>query len=168
MKYLDLILFSIVLLITSCATSLKVLESDFQKLTTTKTGVLLTLNLETNGRVRKDKECYLTIDDGKEKFELLIKRGLGDYALPMLSTTDVTEITKISCGPFYFYNLKDQGATFRIRDQKIKYIGFINFNFQDKGNLEWGHALTNKSQLRDRAESMGIDKDFLEIDLLKL
>ncbi len=161
-------LFLVTFLLAGCATSTKVLESDFQKLSMTKVGVVLTVNLQTNGRVRDDKNCYLKIDDGKNHFELLINRGVGDYALPLVSGENVIEITKITCGPFYYYDLKDQGATFQVKNQKIKYLGFINFKLEDKGNLEWGHATKDELQLRKRAQSMGFDDDSLEIDLLKL
>jgi hypothetical protein len=174
MKKIGLPLLLVFFLLAGCATPTKVLESDFQKLSMTKVGVVLTVNLQTNGRVRDDKNCYLKIDDGKNHFELLINRGVGDYALPLplplplVSGENVIEITKITCGPFYYYDLKDQGATFQVKDQKIKYLGFINFQLQDKGKLEWGHATKDELQLRQRAQSMGFDDDSLEIDLLKL
>lgn len=161
-------LFLVFFLLAGCATSTNVLESDFHKLSKTKEGALLTVNLQTNGRVRDDKNCYLKIDDGKAHFELLINRGVGDYALPLVSGENVVEITKITCGPFYYYDLKDQGATFQVKNQKIKYLGFINFQLQDRGNLEWGHATKDELKLRQRAQSMGFDDDSLEIDLLKL
>ncbi|MCR9204608.1 MAG: hypothetical protein NXH75_08535 [Halobacteriovoraceae bacterium] len=168
MKKTELSLFFVALFFTGCATSTKVLESDFQKVSMTKEGVLLTVNLQTNGRVRDDKSCYLNIDAGKNHFQLLIKRGVGDYALPLQSGEGDVEITKISCGPFYYYDLKNQGATFQVKREKVKYLGFIDFELEDKGKLEWGHSTMNENHLRQRAQRMGLNDDSLEIDLLKL
>jgi hypothetical protein len=168
MKLEILPIFLSFLMLTSCTTSLKVIESDFQKLRTQKTGALLTVNLETNGRVRQDKECFLKINDGRSEFKLIIERGVQDYALPILNTGRPVEITTISCGPFYFYDLKNQGAVFTIRDQEIKYLGFVNFSLQEKGKLEWGHETNNQAQLLQRTQSMGLESDSLEVDLLKL
>ena len=168
MKRISLPLFLIVFSLTGCATSSNVVESDFQKLTMTKEGAVLTVNLQTNGRVRDDKNCYLKVNDGTNQFDLLINRGIGDYALPLASGENIIEITKISCGPFYYYDLKDKGATFQVKNQKIKYVGFLNFKLEDKGKLEWGHATMDEAQLRKRAQSMGLGDEVLEIDLLKL
>jgi|GEM_PF-2721265 len=168
MKKMFLPIFLVIFLFAGCATSTKVLESDIPKLTMTKVGALLTVNLQTNGRVRDDKNCYLKIDDGKNHFELLINRGVGDYALALESGESIVEITKITCGPFYYYDLKDQGATFQVKNQMVKYLGFINFQLEDKGKLEWGHATKDELQLRKRAHSLGFVDDSLEIDLLKL
>lgn len=154
-------------ILASCASSPKVLESDFHKLGATKTGAILTVNLETNGRVREDKSCYLKIDDGENSFELLLNRGQMDYALPISSPNKI-EITKISCGPFYYYDLKDQGAAFQVKNQKVKYLGVLNFKFEEKGKLEWGHMTKDERELKQRAQLMGFTEDILEVDLLKL
>jgi hypothetical protein len=161
--------FSVLLLFfMGCATSTKVLESDFQQLSRTKTGAILTVNLETNGRVRDDKNCSLKIEDENNQFELKLKRGEGDYALPLLSNEKNFEITKITCGPFYYYDLKNQGAAFSVKNQKIKYLGVVNFKLEDKGELEWGHATKDERELLRRAQLMGLTEEDLEIDLLKL
>ncbi len=168
MKKIGLSFVFVTFLLAGCATSTKVLKSDFQKLSMTKEGAVLTVNLQTNGRIRKDKSCYLNISDGKDDFQLLINRGEGDYALPLRSGGNTVEITKITCGPFYYYDLKDQGATFQVKNHMVKYLGFINFQLEDKGKLVWGHATVDKLELRKRTQLMGFDDGNLEIDLLKL
>jgi hypothetical protein len=156
------------LLLMGCAGTTNVVKSDFQKLKVANEGAFLTVNLQTNGRVRDDKNCYLKFEDGESYFQLLINRGTGDYALPLVSGETVFEITKISCGPFYYYDLKDQGATFKVDKDKVKYLGHINFKFEEKGKLEWGHATKNDFELRKRALSMGLGDSSLKIDLLNL
>lgn len=168
MNKLSFLLFLGAIFLTSCATSTQVLESDVRQVNLAKMGAVLSVNLQTNGRVRDDKDCFLNIDDGKNNFKLLINKGVGDYALPLGFSESVIEITKISCGPFYYYDLKGQGAVFHLKSQKIKYLGFLNFKLQDKGELEWGHATKNEIEIRNRTRSMGLDNDSLEIDLLKL
>lgn len=168
MKSFKLSFILVIFLLAGCASSTKVLESDFQKVAMRKEGALLTVNLQTNGRVRDDKTCHLSISDGQNHFELSLNRGVGDYALPLQSGEGVVEITKISCGPFYYYDLKNQGASFKLKSQKIKYLGYIDFELEDKGKLEWGHSTMNEDQLRNRAQRMGFNEDTLEIDLLKL
>jgi hypothetical protein len=168
MMRLGFILVFLTAFVSGCASSSQTLQSDFQKLNMTKSGVVMTVNLQTNGHVREDKSCYLKINDGSNDYELLIQRGIADYALPLQSKGNTVEITKITCGPFYYYDLKNQGATFKVKDQKIKYLGFINFRLEDKGQLEWGHATKDELVIRKRAQSMGFDYESLEVDLLKL
>lgn len=168
MKNLSYFLTLLLFLLVGCATSTKVLKSDFNTLNSAQTGAILTVNLQTNGKVRDDKNCYLKIDDGNDQYELLLKRGVEDYALPFMSAESKVEITKITCGPFYYYDLKNQGAAFQVKNQKVKYLGFVNFKFEDKGKLEWGHSTKDKNQLRKRAQSMGFSDELIEIDLLNL
>lgn len=149
-----------------CAGSATVLEPSAQKLARTGTGVLLTVNLNTNGKVREDKQCHLDIVGEKGIFKLPLKRGQWDYALTLPSAK--AEITKISCGPFYYYDLKNQGADFEVGVQDIKYLGVINFKLEADGNLEWGHATKNPVELQAHIRQAGLAQENVVVDLLNL
>lgn len=154
------------LILGGCAGSATVLEPSAQKLSRAKTGVLLTVNLNTNGKVREDKQCHLDIMSDKGRFKLPLKRGQWDYALTLPSAK--AEITKISCGPFYYYDLKNQGADFEVEVQNIKYLGVINFKLEADGNLEWGHATKNPVELQGHIRQAGLDQENVVVDLLNL
>ena len=156
----------VLLLTLGCASKSHILQSDFEAIRQTNTGALITVNLDTNGKVREDKSCYLNIQDGESRYELPLIKGSNDYALPLASPR--AEIVKISCGPFYYYELQNQGADFMVSNQNIKYLGVINFKFEDKGKLEWGHATTNSRELKDKIRSMGFEDERVEVELLKL
>lgn len=162
MKKLILFLFILV----SCAGTPIALKSDFQKLTDKKSGTLLTINLQTNGQIREGKNCLLNFEDGVNKYELILNEGMWDYALPF--NQNEAELTKITCGPFYYYDLRNQGTKFKFTNNKIKYLGILNFELEDKGKLEWGLATINKEKLNNRILEMGLDQDNVEIDILKL
>lgn len=151
-----------------CATSSKQLESDFQLVKTNQFGVVLSVDLKTNGFLREDKVCFLKIEDGLNSYELTLEKGLNDYALSFTTSQNKIEITQINCGPFYYYDLKNQGTAFSVSPQKVKYLGIINFKLQDKGKLEWGLSTKDKSELLKRAISMGFDEETIEVSLLDL
>jgi hypothetical protein len=162
MKKLLFLLF----LLSGCAGSKVALKSDFQKMSESKSGTLLTINLQTNGRIREGQQCYLNFEDGANKYELLLQEGMWDYALPF--NQNEAEITKITCGPFYYYDLKNQGARFKFSNEKIKYLGIINFELEEKGKMEWGLATKDETKLEDRIQQMGLFRENVEIDILKL
>lgn len=162
MKYFILGLF----LLSSCANSPVPLKSDFQKLSEDKTGTLLTVNLNTNGQIREGNKCYLKFEDGVNRYELLLNEGVWDYALPF--NQNKAEMTKITCGPFYYYDLTNQGAKFTFDNEKIKYLGIVNFELEDKGHMEWGLATKDKKRLEERILQMGLSEENVEIDILEL
>ena len=154
----------------SCATSSNVMDSSVDKVRGRSAGTLITVNLDTNGKVREDKTCYLNIQSESNTYKLPLKRGIWDYSLSLENKTPSSkaEIVKISCGPFYYYDLDNQGADFKVSDSSIKYLGIVNFKFEDKGKLEWGHATKNSIELQRRLRLMGLPDTNVELDLLKL
>jgi hypothetical protein len=153
-------------LLASCTTTPIALKSDFQKLSERKSGTLLTINLKTNGHIREGRNCHLNFEDDVNKYELILNEGIWDYALPF--NQNQAELTKITCGPFYYYDLRNQGAKFKFTNDKIKYLGILNFELEEKGKMEWGLATINKDKLNDRILEMGLDQNNVEIDILKI
>lgn len=168
MKILNFLLLFICLLTVGCATSKNTLKSDFQTVISNKSGVVLSVDLKTNGFLREDKVCFLKIEDELNQYELILERGLSDYALPFTPNQNKIEITQINCGPFYYYDLKNQGTAFSVNPQKVKYLGIVNFKLQEKGKLEWGLTTKDKNELMKRAISMGFDEATVEVSLLDL
>lgn len=155
-------------LVSSCSTSRKEIVSDFNFLRENNSGIILSVNLQTNGRIRSDKECLLKLEDSNTLFELPLTKGFGRYAIPTMIPNEKMEITELNCGPFYYYDLKNQGASFLVEDQRIKYIGQIYFDLKDTGKLEWGHKTKDEHLLQKEIEEMGIDKTKVKIELLQL
>ena len=153
-------------LLSSCSNTPISLKSDFQKLSSDQSGTLVTINLVTNGYIKNGKSCFLKFEDGINNYKLALNEGVWDYALPF--NQNEAELTKITCGPFYYYNLKDQGAKFKFDNKKIKYLGIVNFKLQEKGKMEWGLATIDKNKLNDRVLEMGLNQENVDIDILKL
>jgi len=141
------------------------LTSDHQILSLSKTGILLSVNLDTNDRIKRGNNCYLIFNNGKKKYSLKLAEGKDHYALDL--SMGSYQIDELNCGTFYYFKVDKEAAPFYVSPGKISYIGQLDFELHDHGKLIWGHTHTNRKKLEENILSMGFAPNDVELSLLR-
>lgn len=161
MRYLILCLF-----LLSCAHKEQVLNSNFSSVKQNNTGILLTIDLKTDGKIKRGKSCRLYISKDKRKFAVPLKEGAYNYALPL--EAGVAQFEELNCGPFYYYKLSDKGARFTVTPGEITYLGTLDFHLEDKGEMTWGPNTKSARLLEGHLGEMGLTSEDVVIKPLNL
>ncbi|MBK22626.1 MAG: hypothetical protein CME70_01365 [Halobacteriovorax sp.] len=161
MRYLILCLFLI-----SCANKQQVLNSNFSSVKNNKTGILLTIDLKTDGKIKRGKSCQLYITKDSKRFAIPLKEGAFNYALPL--GAGEARFEELNCGPFYYYKLTDKGAYFTITPGEITYLGTLDFELEEKGEMTWGPNTKSARLLEGHLGEMGLTSEDVVIKPLNL
>lgn len=153
-------------LLVSCSNHQKVLNSNFSEVKAKNTGVLLTIDLNTAGKIKRGKMCNLVINQNKALYRVPLKEGTYNYALPL--SQGQANIKEFTCGPFYYYKLKENGAQFQVSNGIISYLGTLDFELEEKGEMTWGPSTKSKRLLEGHLGEMGLTGEEVIISPLKL
>ena len=154
------------LFISSCANNQRVLNSNFAMVKSLKTGALLTIDLDTSERIKRGQRCKLVIGQNNKEYRMTLKEGIYNYALPLESGT--AQIKELNCGLFYYYKLVDRGAFFEVKNGTISYLGTLDFQLEDKGEMTWGPSTKSTRLLTGNLNEMGLSSEEVVIAPLKL
>lgn len=160
------ILILAVLLLGSCATKEPVMNSNFNTVKVNKTGALITIDLNTDGKITRGQSCKLLIRHNEEVFGLPLKEGAYNYALPL--GAGMGNLQELNCGAFYYYKLNDPRSTFTLQNGKVSYLGTLDFKLEDKGQMTWGPNSKSRSLLESHLGEMGLTGDEVSIEPLAL
>lgn len=163
MKY-ALVLVSLFAL--SCSTKTKTIKPNLSAVKANKTGALLTVDLNTSGFIKRGQKCRLVIDQKGSKYNLDLKEGAYNYALPL--SPGVANLQELNCGMFYYYKLEDRGTWFEVKNGQISYLGTIDFSLADKGEMTWGPSTKSRRLLEGHLGEMGLTGDEVVVEPLKL
>lgn len=165
--YMRLVLpFILISFLFSCANHQQVLNSNFSTVKSKNTGVLLTVDLNTAGKIKRGKMCNLIINQGKTLYRVPLKEGAFNYALPL--NQGVAKIQELTCGPFYYYKIKENGANFQVSNGQISYLGTLDFELEEKGRMTWGPSTKSRRLLEGHLGEMGLTSEDVVIKPLKL
>lgn len=155
-------------LLISCASTSQtsVLKPSLSKLRQSNTGVILTIDLNTSGKIKRGSSCHIQIDQDKKSFKVPLKEGDFNYSLPLKA--GMAKIVEFSCGVFYYYALKDAGTNFFVKEGEITYLGTIDFELDKNGEMTWGPSTKSRIDLEANLEEMGVSKSEAQIKILSL
>ncbi len=160
MKNISLIL--IPFFIISCAqTKPNKVFSSVDDVRFSERGTLMTINLITNGLVKRGHRCNLIIDGPNGEHEVLLKEGDHDYGVQL--PAGQYQFKKLNCGPFYFYHLEDP-PQFNHQAQRIEILAPLRFELKNKGELAWGISSRSRDSLKQKATDYELNKDNLFIE----
>lgn len=153
-------------LLVSCASKQPVLNSNFNTVKVNKTGALLTIDLDTAGKIKRGQSCKLLVRHNQETFQLPLKEGAYNYALPL--GAGMGNIQELNCGAFYYYKINDPRSTFTLSSGKVSYLGTLDFKLEEKGEMTWGPNTKSMSLLESHLGEMGLTGDEVSIEPLAL
>jgi hypothetical protein len=116
----SIFLLALVLLV-GCASKQPVMNSNFNTVKLNKTGALLTIDLDTAGKIKRGQSCKLLIRHNQETYQMPLKEGAFNYALPL--GAGMANLQELNCGAFYYYKIDDPRSTFKIENGKLSYLG---------------------------------------------
>lgn len=154
------------LFLFSCTHNQKRLNSNLNSVKTTGTGAIISVDLDTQGKIKRGKKCNLIIGQNNQLFSVPLKEGSFNYALPLGEGS--ANLKELNCGPFYYYKLVDRGAWFDIKKGTISYLGTLDFSLEDKGEMTWGPSTKSKRLLEGNLGEMGLTSEEVVIDPLKI
>ena len=160
------ILILALLALSSCATKQPVLNSNFNTVKVNKRGALLTIDLNTKNKIKRGQSCKLLIRHNQKTFQIPLKEGAYNYALPLAA--GMGNLQELNCGAFYYYKLNDPRSTFKVENGKVSYLGTLDFNLEEKGEMIWGPNTKSKSLLESHLGEMGLTDDEVSIEPLAL
>ncbi len=154
------------LFLVSCASKQQVLSSNFSTVKNSKTGILLTIDLKTGGKIKRGKSCKLYLTKDNRKFAIPLKEGAFNYALPLDSGN--AKFEELNCGPFYYYKLSEFGTGFTVKTGEITYLGTLDFELEGKGEMIWGPNTKSARLLEGHLGEMGLTSEDVVIRPLNL
>ena len=163
---MKMILILALLALSSCATKAPVINSNFNTVKVNKTGALLTIDLDTAGKIKRGQSCNLLIRHNEETYQMPLKEGAYNYALPL--GAGMANLQELNCGSFYYYKLDDPRSTFKVESGKVSYLGTLDFKLEDKGEMTWGPNTKKRALLEGHLGEMGLTGDEVSIEPLAL
>ncbi|MFT6069210.1 MAG: hypothetical protein ACJAT2_000313 [Bacteriovoracaceae bacterium] len=160
------ILIIALLVLTSCASKKSVLNSNFNTVKVNKTGALVTIDLDTDGKIKRGQSCKLYIRHNETSYQMPLKEGTYNYALPL--GAGMANLQELNCGAFYYYKLDDPRSTFKVVNGKLSYLGTLDFKLEDKGKMTWGPNTKKRQLLENHLGEMGLTGDEVSIEPLEL